>query len=115
MASGSKPRRPAAKSRECIECDRLIDLANKAGGTDNITAVVATVHGEGLPSAEPDAPLDETLEVISEYVARTDGAAPIASTPPQAMGGRGAYVLSIAVMAIALLFTAAGYWFVLAK
>jgi len=104
-----------AEDDESAACDRLIDLANKAGGTDNITAVVATVHGEGLPSAEPDAPLDETLEVISEYVARTDGAAPIASTPPQAMGGRGAYVLSIAVMAIALLFTAAGYWFVLAK
>ncbi len=37
-------------------CRELVDSANKSGGNDNITAVVAEVAGRGLPPADPSSP-----------------------------------------------------------
>jgi PPM family protein phosphatase len=42
------------------KCQALVDRANEAGGTDNITVVLAEVEGPGLPPAEPSAEV-ETL------------------------------------------------------
>jgi PPM family protein phosphatase len=35
------------------KCQALVDLANEAGGTDNVTVVLAQVEGPGLPPVEP--------------------------------------------------------------
>lgn len=42
-------------------CKELTDLANRGGGPDNITVVVAEVRGPGLPPADPKAPLEAKI------------------------------------------------------
>jgi serine/threonine protein phosphatase PrpC len=46
-------------------CGQLVELANKKGGPDNITVIVATVS-EPLAAPGPDEPA--SLEIIREYV-----------------------------------------------
>ncbi|MBK8597276.1 MAG: serine/threonine-protein phosphatase [Holophagales bacterium] len=48
-------------------CRRLVDLANERGGSDNLTAVVAHVKGDGLPEATPAESIAQTLDVIREF------------------------------------------------
>lgn len=38
-------------------CDALIKLANDRGGEDNITVLIARVHGDGLKDSSPEDPL----------------------------------------------------------
>ncbi len=106
-----------AGGEESSVCDRLIELANERGGSDNITVVVATIAGDDVPEADDEESVDETLEVLAEYIPTAEGAKPIDSSPeaPDAGTLAGYRRLSVAVMGLVLLFTAAGYWFVLSK
>jgi serine/threonine protein phosphatase PrpC len=45
-------------------CANLIGAANQHGGDDNITAVLFSPEGPGVPEALIDRPLDEGIEVI---------------------------------------------------
>jgi PPM family protein phosphatase len=40
------------------KCQALVNRANEAGGTDNVTVVLAEVEGPGLPSADPSAAVE---------------------------------------------------------
>ena len=48
-------------------CNRMIDLANERGGSDNVTAVVARFDGEGLPDAPHNETVTQTFEVLQEF------------------------------------------------
>jgi serine/threonine protein phosphatase PrpC len=55
------------KARRLDEaCVRMIDLANKRGGDDNITAIVAGVSGD-LPPLVPGERISSTLAVLQDY------------------------------------------------
>jgi hypothetical protein len=63
---------------EAIEaCKRLTEMANAAGGHDNITVIVAQFDGESLPSPQPDDRL------VFQRVSLPPG--PRSSQPPQAV------------------------------
>ena len=51
-------------------CVRLIELANKRGGEDNITVILAGVGGD-LPPIVPGERISETLVVLQEFDAPT--------------------------------------------
>ncbi|XXX80977.1 protein phosphatase 2C domain-containing protein [Sorangium sp. So ce134] len=48
-------------------CERLVALANDRGGEDNITAIVADLHGEGLPPPRRGEKVDQTLHTVTEF------------------------------------------------
>jgi hypothetical protein len=48
-------------------CRQLIDLANKRGGEDNITVVVAKFEGDGLKTAENVSRLTTNIEVLAAF------------------------------------------------
>ncbi|WP_437666033.1 PP2C family protein-serine/threonine phosphatase [Sorangium sp. So ce1182] len=48
-------------------CQRLVALANGLGGEDNITAIVAEVHGDGLTPPRRGEKVDQTLHTITEF------------------------------------------------
>ncbi len=48
-------------------CNRMVDLANERGGDDNITAIVASLDGAGLPVPGPDETVTQTFEVLQEF------------------------------------------------
>jgi serine/threonine protein phosphatase PrpC len=48
-------------------CSRMIELANERGGTDNVTAIVAKVEGQGLPFAGHDESVTQTFEVLQDF------------------------------------------------
>jgi len=50
-----------------VACNRMIDLANERGGSDNVTAIVAKVDGDGLPAADYDESVTQTFEVLKEF------------------------------------------------
>ncbi|RYE88919.1 MAG: serine/threonine-protein phosphatase, partial [Myxococcales bacterium] len=45
-------------------CRRLIDAANAAGGSDNITCVVCQLDGDGLPPPSPGEPLPSYQKLL---------------------------------------------------
>jgi serine/threonine protein phosphatase PrpC len=49
-----------------VACVRMIDLANKRGGEDNITAIVARVDGD-LPQPIATERLSQTLHVLKDF------------------------------------------------
>ncbi|WP_437736979.1 PP2C family protein-serine/threonine phosphatase [Sorangium sp. So ce1335] len=48
-------------------CERLVALANERGGEDNITAIVAEVHGEGLTPPRRGERAAQTLHTVTEF------------------------------------------------
>ncbi|MEI8257473.1 MAG: hypothetical protein WCJ30_17505, partial [Deltaproteobacteria bacterium] len=48
-------------------CNKMVDLANERGGDDNITAIVASLDGAGLPVPGPDETVTQTFEVLQEF------------------------------------------------
>jgi serine/threonine protein phosphatase PrpC len=46
--------------------ERAIDLANAHGGSDNITAIIAHVNGEGIPTAAIGERITATYRVVQE-------------------------------------------------
>ncbi|WP_437818663.1 PP2C family protein-serine/threonine phosphatase [Sorangium sp. So ce1078] len=48
-------------------CERLVALANDRGGEDNITAVVAELHGEGLAPPRRGEKVAQTLHTVTEF------------------------------------------------
>jgi serine/threonine protein phosphatase PrpC len=52
--------------RHDVACNRLIEIANERGGEDNVTAIVAGVHGD-LPAAASGETMAETFLVLQEF------------------------------------------------
>ena len=48
-------------------CGRLMEMANDAGGRDNITLLLAECDGEGLPAARDGEPFADTLTTLREF------------------------------------------------
>jgi serine/threonine protein phosphatase PrpC len=48
-------------------CRALVNLANEHGGPDNVTVVLASVHGEGLSPPRDHESVTQTLKVVQEY------------------------------------------------
>jgi serine/threonine protein phosphatase PrpC len=48
-------------------CRKLVDLANDRGGRDNLTAIVAHVHGDDLEGPDEAESLDDTIEILSGF------------------------------------------------
>ena len=74
------------KSRDSVDVitQRLVDMANERGGSDNITAVVADVTSDALRRVAGPATVTQTFQVISEFaspVKKSNGGA-AASAPP---------------------------------
>jgi serine/threonine protein phosphatase PrpC len=74
------------KSRDSVDVitQRLVDMANERGGSDNITAVVADVTGDALRRVAGPETVTQTFQVISEFaspVKKSNGGA-AASAPP---------------------------------
>ena len=74
------------KSRESVDVitQRLVDLANERGGSDNITAVVADVTGDALRRVAGPETVTQTFQVISEFASPVKKANP--ATPPSEVG-----------------------------
>jgi serine/threonine protein phosphatase PrpC len=49
-----------------MACGRMIDLANKRGGEDNVTVIVAGVDGD-LPQPIATERLSQTLHVLKDF------------------------------------------------
>jgi serine/threonine protein phosphatase PrpC len=49
-----------------VACVRMIDLAKKRGGEDNVTVIVAGIDGD-LPQPKATEPLSHTLHVVTEF------------------------------------------------
>jgi PPM family protein phosphatase len=146
-------------------CNRMVELANERGGTDNITVIVARIAGDELPELNGDESVTQTFKVLKDYCGRgaqsrtkptltspppglepppkssplqgepipaapsvpeffdAQGDAaelltpspPVEPDPTERTASSASGRLSIVVMGLVLLFTAAGYWFVLAK
>lgn len=62
--------------------DRMVDLANERGGTDNATVIVAAVDGEELPEPAEGEEVTQTIDVLQEFT--RPGGAPAASAPKPA-------------------------------
>jgi protein phosphatase len=54
-------------------CSRLVDLAMKRGGTDNITVIAAGVGGD-LPALVAGESISDTLLVVQDFQARPSSA-----------------------------------------
>jgi PPM family protein phosphatase len=50
-----------------VACDYAIATANKHGGRDNVTAIVAVLDGDALPAAKMEETITGTHRVIQEY------------------------------------------------
>lgn len=48
-------------------CERLVALASERGGEDNITAIVAELHGEGLTPPRRGEKVAQTLHTVTEF------------------------------------------------
>jgi PPM family protein phosphatase len=48
-------------------CQRLVALASERGGEDNITAIVAELHGEGLTPPRRGEKVAQTLHTVTEF------------------------------------------------
>ena len=93
-------------------CGALIDLANRRGGPDNITVVLARFEGQGLAEADgtaavgyqeyplPDAPIP-TLEQATAVAAPAPPSPEVPSAPPPATPARGRLPLGLVVGLIA--------------
>lgn len=57
-------------------CQRLVALANERGGQDNITVIIASLHGDGLAPPTRAEHMSQTLHTISEFTPETSGALP---------------------------------------
>lgn len=69
--------------------DRMVDLANERGGTDNATVIVATVEGDELPEPAEGEEVTQTIDVLQEFTrpggtpaASQSKPAPVSATPP---------------------------------
>ncbi len=48
-------------------CEKLVALANARGGEDNITVIVAELHGEGLTPPARNEEVTQTLHTVAEF------------------------------------------------
>ncbi len=64
-------------------CNRMIELANERGGSDNVTAVVAKLEGDALPTAWANESVTQTFEVLQEFKGIQQGRGPGAPPPPE--------------------------------
>ena len=108
----------------CVE--RLVDLALRGGGPDNVTVVVAdVVDGEstGLPvvaGAAAESPQPAPAHVTGGAAGRAAAVKPAAAPPvprrpqpaPARTGGRSSAVLGLSVVAVLLLSAATGWLYV---
>lgn len=54
-------------------CNELVELANKAGGSDNITVVIARFTGDGLPSQDDSPVMYEPFDIEADTEVEPEG------------------------------------------
>jgi serine/threonine protein phosphatase PrpC len=59
-----------SKYAPSVACEHAIQCANKHGGKDNVTAIVAVLDGEALPAPKFDETITGTHHVIQQYYQR---------------------------------------------
>jgi serine/threonine protein phosphatase PrpC len=73
-------------------CERLVALANERGGQDNITVLIAELHGDGLPPPARAEHMSQTLHTVAEFEPIEKGALGLAGgagQPPPPDGDAG--------------------------